>query len=75
MMRTLGHEPSPVGVADIYDGLIDAMVIDQIDAELATDLERRGLSVHATDTIMRDAKARQHLANVALEVAGIRVGK
>ena len=75
MMRTLGHEPSPAGVADIYDGLIDAMVIDQIDAELATDLERRGLSVHATDTIMRDAKARQHLANVALEVAGIRVGK
>jgi LPPG:FO 2-phospho-L-lactate transferase len=74
MMRTLGHDPSPVGVADIYAGLIDAMVIDDVDAASAADLERRGLSVVATDTIMRDARARQHLATVALEAAGIRVG-
>jgi LPPG:FO 2-phospho-L-lactate transferase len=74
MMRTLGHDPSPVGVADIYAGLIDAMVIDDLDAASAVELDRRGLSVRPTDTIMRDARARQHLATVALEVAGIKIG-
>jgi LPPG:FO 2-phospho-L-lactate transferase len=74
MMRALGHDPSPVGVADIYAGLIDAMVIDDVDAGVAVELGRRGLSVRPTDTIMRDAGARQHLATVALEVAGIRLG-
>jgi LPPG:FO 2-phospho-L-lactate transferase len=74
MMRSLGHEPSPVGVADIYAGLIDAMVIDDIDAAAAAELTRRGLTVRRTDTIMRDADARQHLATVALEVAGISAG-
>jgi LPPG:FO 2-phospho-L-lactate transferase len=73
MMRTLGHDPSPVGVADIYAGLIDAMVIDDVDAHMAADLEHRGLVVRTTDTIMRDAPARRHLASVALEVAGIRL--
>jgi LPPG:FO 2-phospho-L-lactate transferase len=74
MMRALGHDPSPVGVADIYAGLIDAMVIDDVDAGFAAELDRRGMSVRPTDTIMRDAAARQHLATVALEVAGIRLG-
>jgi LPPG:FO 2-phospho-L-lactate transferase len=74
MMRTLGHDPSPVGVADIYAGLIDAMVIDDVDAASAAELDRRGISVRPTDTIMRDARARQHLATVALEVAGIKIG-
>jgi LPPG:FO 2-phospho-L-lactate transferase len=74
MMRALGHDPSPVGVADIYAGLIDAMVIDDVDADVAADLDRRGVAVRPTDTIMRDAKARQHLAAVALDIAGIRIG-
>jgi LPPG:FO 2-phospho-L-lactate transferase len=73
MMRTLGHDSSPLGVADIYAGLIDAMVIDAVDSDIAAELERRGLVVRATDTIMRDAPARQRLATVALAVAGIRV--
>jgi LPPG:FO 2-phospho-L-lactate transferase len=73
MMRSLGHDPSPVGVADIYAGLIDAMVIDDVDAAASPDLTRRGLTVRSTDTIMRDAGARERLAAVALEVAGISV--
>jgi LPPG:FO 2-phospho-L-lactate transferase len=74
MMRSLGHDPSPVGVADIYAGLIDAMVIDDVDAAAAAELRRRGLTVRPTDTIMRDADARHHLAAVALEVAEISIG-
>ena len=74
MMRSLGLEPSPAGVAGLYDGLIDAMVIDDVDHALAAEVEQRGVAVRITDTIMRDAAARQHLATVALEVAGIRLG-
>lgn len=72
MMRTLGHDPSPVGVAGLYAGLIDALVIDDVDAALAAELGRHGISVTVTDTIMRDDVARRHLATVALEAAGIR---
>jgi LPPG:FO 2-phospho-L-lactate transferase len=74
MMRTLGHDASPVGVADLYAGLIDAMVIDDVDAGAVDDLERRGLAVRTTDTIMRDAPVRRNLATVVLDVAGIRSG-
>jgi LPPG:FO 2-phospho-L-lactate transferase len=71
MMRTLGHDPSPVGIADLYAGLIDALVIDEVDAALAAELDGRRISVTVTDTVMRDATARRHLATVALEAAGI----
>jgi LPPG:FO 2-phospho-L-lactate transferase len=73
MMRSLGLEPSPAGVAGLYDGLIDAIVIDDVDHALAAEVEQRGVAVRITDTIMRDAAARRHLAEVALEVAGIRL--
>lgn len=73
MMRTLGHDPSPPGVADIYAGLIDALVIDDVDAAAVVELESRGVTTRVTDTIMRDHAARDHLARVALEVAGVRL--
>lgn len=73
MMRSLGHEASPIGLAELYAELIDVMVIDHADASTALDLERRGLSAVVTDTIMRDHEARQHLATVALGAAGILV--
>jgi LPPG:FO 2-phospho-L-lactate transferase len=73
MMRSLGLEPSPAGVAGLYDGLIDAIVIDEADHGLAVEVEQRGVAVRITDTIMRDAAARRHVATVALEVAGIRL--
>ena len=74
MLRSLGYDPSPIGVADVYAGLIDAMVIDDVDSADAAELERRGVSVTATDIIMRDQGARHHLATVALQVAGIATG-
>ena len=75
MMRALGIAPSPIGVADIYSGLIDGMVVDDADAECAAELGRRGLSVTVTDTVMRDAGSRRRLAAVTLEAAGVRPGR
>ncbi|MEO8897833.1 MAG: 2-phospho-L-lactate transferase [Candidatus Dormibacter sp.] len=73
MLRALGHQASPVGVAELYRGIIDAMVIDDVDAAAAVELERLGVKAVVTDTIMRDAAAQHHLARVALEAAGISV--
>lgn len=49
------------------------MIIDDVDASMCADLEQRGVRVVVTDTIMRDADARRHLATAALEAAEISV--
>ena len=67
MMRGLGWEVSAVGVARAYADLLDVMVIDQADAELAPRIRDLGLEVVVTDTIMRDAAAKAALARVCLE--------
>ena len=73
MLRSLDVDASPVGVATLYEGLVDAMVIDDTDAGLAAELTRGGIRPVITDTIMRDADARRHLAAVTLGAAGITV--
>jgi hypothetical protein len=47
--------------------VLDVMVIDQIDAELAPRVRELGLRVVVTDTIMRDAAAKAALARTVLE--------
>ena len=74
MLRALGHEASPAAVAALYEGLIDAIVIDDVDSARAEDIARRGIDAVVTDTIMRDAAAKRSLARVALEAAGIGSG-
>jgi LPPG:FO 2-phospho-L-lactate transferase len=70
MLASLGHEVSPAGVARIYQGLIDALVIDTADAGLATAIEALGIEPVVTDAVMRDQAARRNLAGVALAAAG-----
>lgn len=71
MLHSLGHDASPVGVVDLYAGLIDAMVIDVADSDHAAAIEARGVAAVVTDTIMRDAETRINLASAALRAAGI----
>lgn len=70
MLESLGHEPSPVGVATMYRGLIDALVIDRQDADLAGRVAALGIRPVVTDTVMRDAQVRVQLARTALDAAG-----
>lgn len=70
MLRTLGHQVSALGVARLYQDLIDTFVLDTVDAALAVDIEALGLRVHVTDTMMTGedreaALARDVLAAVA----------
>ena len=71
MMESLGHEASPAGVARLYRGLIDVMVLDREDEMLAADVEALGIRPVVADTIMRDGEARTALARTALEAAGL----
>ena len=48
MLGTLGHEVSAAGVAAIYAGLIDGIVIDEQDQDLAARIEATGMRVLVT---------------------------
>ena len=62
MMETLGYEVSAVGVARIYQGLIDLMVIDEQDRVLAPQVEALGMRCLVTDTMMTSAERKAELA-------------
>ncbi|MFT4040143.1 MAG: 2-phospho-L-lactate transferase [Thermomicrobiales bacterium] len=70
MLRTLGHEVSALGVARIYGDLIDGLVIDHADAELAPAIEALGTRVLATNSIMGDPEDRERFAREVLGFAG-----
>jgi LPPG:FO 2-phospho-L-lactate transferase len=70
MLSSLGHEASPVGVARLYQGLADSLVLDRGDAGLVPAVQDVGLHPTVTDTIMRDPEARRRLAAAALDAAG-----
>lgn len=69
LMTALGYEVSARGVAQCYAGLIDALVIDNLDAGLADDIRALGVEVVVTDTIMRGPAEKRALAQAALDAA------
>ncbi|MGI8912131.1 MAG: 2-phospho-L-lactate transferase [Rubrobacteraceae bacterium] len=70
MLASLGHEVSATGVARMYEGLVDGMVIDLADEVERNDISALGMTVHATDAVMRDAPDRERLAREVLGFAG-----
>jgi LPPG:FO 2-phospho-L-lactate transferase len=69
MLATLGHEVSALGVARLYTGLIDGLVIDEVDRELAPAIDLTGTRVLVTETVMGDEADRQRLATEVLDFA------
>ena len=67
MLHRLKGGTAPPQVAECYVGLIDALVIDQADAEHADAVEELGVRAIVTQTLMRDATARRRLAEAALD--------
>ena len=67
MLERIAGGTTPAHVASCYEGLIDALVLDEADAptELAP-----GVSAVVTATLMHDAGARRRLAQDVLEAAG-----
>jgi len=62
MLRSLGHEVSAVGVARLYAGIVDGIVIDQTDEGEEDQISALGMRVRTTDTVMRDEPGRERLA-------------
>ena len=69
MLASLGHEATALGVARLYDGLVDRFVIDEIDAALAPAIEGLGMVAHVMPTVMGDADGRRALAERIVTLA------
>jgi LPPG:FO 2-phospho-L-lactate transferase len=71
MLDSLGHEVSATGVARMYGGLVEGMVIDGVDEGERHEIEALGMRALATGAIMLDAPDRARLAR---EVLGFGAG-
>ena len=67
MMTTLGGQPSAVGVAALYEGLVDVFVLDRVDEALAPDVAALGMRPVVCDTVMVDPLARGEVGRQILE--------
>ena len=66
LMASQGLPVSVAGVAQAYHDFLHMLVVDVRDAEAAEELQRSGLRVHVTKTIMRTAEDKADLANAVL---------
>jgi len=69
MLESLGHEVSAHGIAELYAGLVQGLVIDEADAALAAPIRSLGMEVLVTPTVMRNDADRQTLAGAVLGFA------
>ena len=69
IMAELGATVSPVGVANHYDGLLAAMVVDTVDGDQAAGLEAIGVRPLVTSTVMVSDYDRRRLADEVLSFA------
>ena len=69
MLASLGHDVSSAGVAALYGGVIDGMVVDRADGDQREEIEGLGMRVLVTDAVMRDAPDRERLAREVLDFA------
>ena len=69
IFRELGLEASVTGIARHYRGLIDCLVIDNIDIDAVPAIESQGIHAAVTNTVMKDADDRAALAKQVLDLA------
>jgi LPPG:FO 2-phospho-L-lactate transferase len=75
MLLSLGHEVSATGVAAMYAGLVDGMVVDTVDEGEGAAIREIGMRVLVTNSVMRDAGDRERLASETLEFGAGRVAR
>ena len=66
MLKGLGHEVSPVGVARLYRDCVDVFVMDRRDAALAPRVAALGMRPVVTDTLMTTPAKSRRLAQTVL---------
>ncbi|MGA7756580.1 MAG: 2-phospho-L-lactate transferase [Ilumatobacteraceae bacterium] len=70
MLIELGHQPSVVGVAELYAPIAAALVIDPVDAHLAADVEAAGLRCVITPSVMATPGVARELATATIDAIG-----
>jgi len=66
MLKGLGHEVSPVGVARLYRDCVDVFVMDRRDSGLAPRVAALGMRPVVTDTLMTSPAKSRRLAQTVL---------
>ncbi|MGI8827310.1 MAG: 2-phospho-L-lactate transferase [Chloroflexota bacterium] len=69
LMRLVGEESSCLGVARLYESVIDGIVIDERDADRASAIKALGMHVLITNTIMHTIEDRERAASETLTFA------
>jgi LPPG:FO 2-phospho-L-lactate transferase len=67
LMAARGLKSSSEGVARLYKGVIDALIIDETDSAQASAIETAGVSCVRTSTLMKSRDDEVRLAKVAME--------
>lgn len=63
----LGYEVSGLSVAKLYSDFLDFFVIDTVDAQDKAEIEKLGLKVRITNTLMKNLESKIDLAKIVLE--------
>jgi len=71
MLRGLGMEVSPLGVARLYRDIAGVFVLDDTDRRYAGEIEKLGMRAVPTDTIMTTPERSARLAEVVLGALGV----
>jgi LPPG:FO 2-phospho-L-lactate transferase len=66
LMKALGIECSPVGVAAVYRDFLDTLIIDKVDRKLAPRVRFLGIKTVVTQTIMKAMSDKVRLARLAV---------
>ncbi len=69
LMRAQGFPVSIAGVAEFYHDFLDLLVVDSKDRRMAEELQKSGMKVHCTQTLMRTQEDRIALAKAVLQLA------
>ena len=68
IMNSLGLQSDAIGIAKFYEEFIDTILIDNIDRQLAPDIESLGLEVFCTDILMSKKTEKKRLAAEILQI-------
>lgn len=68
LMRGLGFDVSAYGVAFLYRDFLDGFVIDKADENQKAQIEKLGVSVRVTNTIMKTLDDKSRLAKTVLDM-------
>jgi LPPG:FO 2-phospho-L-lactate transferase len=71
MMRGLGHEVSPLGVARLYADCVGLLVLDNADRRRVASIEKLGMRAIAADTIMTTPARAARLADVVMAALAV----